>query len=286
MARKLAKTLFSRLYILLLAAAVSIALIIAEPSHAAGPGFNNLSQSDFDNAIRELSGNSTYHSVTGAGSLGALFGIEVGVVAGLTTTPEINTLSKSVDPSADVGRLPHASFLAAVSVPMGFTVEALLFPSISVGDIKYQQFGGSVKWTSGDILMLPFNLAARAFITKNEMSFGQTLNNASTGNVNVAVDVKQENSQFGLQLLASPNLPLIEPYVGIGQVSAKGSLNVSGATTGTIFGFTSAQSAESSPSSTQFILGINANLLLMNVGLEYNRVFSTDSYNFKFGFRF
>lgn len=287
--RSVSKHSQSKFSLLIVTAALSltmIAMIISAPAQAAGPAFNNLTQSDFDNAIRELSGNSTYHSVTGAASLGTLFGVEVGFIGGLTSSAEIDKLSKQVDPNASMGQLPHASLLAAVSVPMGFTVEALLFPSISVGEIKYQQFGGSLKWTSGSILMLPFNLAARAFFTKNEMSFGQTLNNASTGNVPVAVDVKQENSQFGVQLLASPNLPIIEPYIGIGTVSAKGSLAVSGATTGTIFGFTSAQKAESSPTSTQFILGLNANLLLLNLGIEYNRVFATDSYNLKLGFRF
>jgi hypothetical protein len=269
-----------------IATLTAFATIASLPVYAGGPAFNNLTQSDFDNAIRELSGNSSYHSVTGAGSLGTIFGLEVGFVGGVTSSAEINKLSKQVDSTANMGQLPHASLLAGVSVPFGFTFEALLFPSVSVGDIKYQQFGGSIKWTSGDVLMLPFNLAARAFFTKNEMSFGQTLNNASTGNVPVAVDVKQENNQFGIQLLASPNLPFFEPYIGIGTVSATGSLAVSGATTGTIFGFTSSQKAESSPTSTQFILGINANLLLLNLGFEYNRVFSTDSYNLKMGFRF
>lgn len=253
---------------------------------AAGPGFDNLSQGDFDNAIRELSGNSTYHSVTGAGTLGSIFGIEVGVVGGLTSTPEINAYSKRVDASADISRLPHASLLVGVSVPMGFTGELLLFPEVTLSDIKYQQFGGSVKWTATELLVLPFNLAVRGFVTSNKMSFQQTLNNASTGNTPVQVTVAQDNSQMGLQLLASPNLPFIEPYAGVGFIKATGKLAVSGATTGTIFNFTSAQSAESSPTTTQFLLGINANLLILNLGLEYSRAFATDSYNFKLGFRF
>lgn len=266
--------------------AFALALGLSITARAAGPGFSGLTQSDFDNAIRELSGNSSYHSVTGAASLGSLFGIEVGVVAGLTTTPEINTLSKQVDASADVGRLPHASLLAAVTVPLGFTVEALLVPSVTLSNVKYQQFGASVKWTTGEVIPLPFNLAVRGFIARNDSSFSQTLNNTTTGNVPVAVDVKHENRQMGLQVLASPSLPLVEPYVGIGVVKATGSLAVSGATTGTIFGFTSAQSAESSPSSTQFLVGVNLNLLLLNLGAEYSRVFETNNYNLKVGFRF
>ncbi len=260
--------------------------IASSAAFGAGPGFTNLTQDDFDKVINELSANSTFHSVTGAGSLGSVFGVEVGLVGGLTNTPEINRLSKTVDASADVGRLPHASLLAAVSVPLGFTGELLVFPSVSVGDIKYQQFGGAIKWTATEALVLPFNLAARAFITKNEISFKQTLNNATTGNVPVEVTVAQENSQTGLQLLVSPNLPVFEPYAGIGIVSAKGKVAMTGATTGTIFGFTSAQNAESSPSSTQYLLGLNVNLLILNIGIEYSRAFGTDSYNAKFGFKF
>lgn len=260
--------------------------IASSAAFGAGPGFTNLTQDDFDKVINELSANSTFHSVTGAGSLGSVFGVEVGLVGGLTNTPEINRLSKTVDASADVGRLPHASLLAAVSVPLGFTGELLVFPSVSVGDIKYQQFGGAIKWTATEALVLPFNLAARAFITKNEISFKQTLNNATTGNVPVEVTVAQENSQAGLQLLVSPNLPVFEPYAGIGIVSAKGKVAMTGATTGTIFGFTSAQNAESSPSSTQYLLGLNVNLLILNIGIEYSRAFGTDSYNAKFGFKF
>lgn len=269
------------------ALALVTSLFLASPAlAAAGPGFDNLSQGDFDNAIRELSGNSTYHSVTGAGTLGSIFGIEVGVVGGLTSTPEINAYSKRVDASADISRLPHASLLVGVSVPLGFTGELLLFPEVTLSDIKYQQYGGSVKWTATDLLVLPFNLAVRGFVTNNKMSFQQTLNNASTGNNPVLVSVTQDNSQLGLQLLASPILPLFEPYAGIGFVKATGKLAVSGATTGTIFNFTSAQSAESSPTTTQFLLGINANLLLLNLGVEYSRAFDTNSYNFKLGFRF
>ena len=257
-------------------------------AQAAGPGFNNISQSDFDKIIKELSANSSYHSVTGAGTLGSIFGFEFGLVGGLTNTPDINSYSRQVDSSADISRLPHASILAAVSVPLGFTGELLLFPEMSVGDVKYQQFGGSVKWTATDALILPFNLAVRAFVTSNKLSFEQTVSNTSTGGVPTRMTVTQDNNQMGLQLLASPNLPFVEPYVGIGTVKATGKLKVTGTPNGTIFdpNFTSSQSAESSPVSTQLLLGVNANLLVLNLGLEYSRAFGTDSYNFKLGFRF
>lgn len=250
---------------------------LASITSQAAPALDNLTKSDFDKVIRELSGNATYHSVTGASTLGTVFGFELGLVGGVTSTPDLNTISKGIDPSASIEKLPHASLLAAVSVPYGITVEALLFPSLSVGDVSYQQFGGSVKWTANDLLMLPFNLAVRAFYTQNELKFSQTVSS-------IAMDITQENSQLGFQLLASPNLPFVEPYIGIGTISATGSLAASG--THSIFGFTTAQKAESSPTSTQFLVGVSANLLVANIGLEYNRAFGTDSYNFKLGFGF
>ncbi len=271
-----------------LTAAAAVLALSTSAFAADGPGFNNLNQDDFNKVIRELSANSSYHSVTGAGTLGSIFGFEFGLVGGLTNTPDINAYSKQVDASADVGRLPHAALLVAASVPFGFTGELMLFPEMTFSGVKYQQFGGSVKWTATDLLVLPFNLAVRAFVTGNKMSFEQTVSNLSTGGIPTRMTVEQENSQFGLQLLASPNLPFVEPYVGIGTVHATGKLNVTGTATGTIFDptFTTAQSAESSPTSTQLLLGVNANLLILNLGLEYSRAFSTDSYNFKLGFRF
>lgn len=267
-------------------AAFTCGVFIATTTYAAGPGFNNLTQDDFDKAIRELSANSGYHSVSGAGTLGSIFGFEVGLVAGLTKTPDINAYSKTVDANADISRLPHAALLLGVSVPLGFTGELMLFPERVISEVSYRQFGGSLKWTATDVLMLPFNLAVRAFVTNNHMSFQQTISNASTGGVPTLMTVSQDNRQTGLQLLASPNLPFLEPYVGVGTVRATGTLAVSGTSNGTIFNFTNSQSAESSPISTQFLLGLNAHILLINLGVEYQRAFGTDSYNAKLGIRF
>ncbi len=256
----------------------AIAVIASAPTaEAAGPGFTNLTQADFDNAIRELSANSSYHSVTGAGTLGTIFGFEIALVGGLTNTPEINALSKRVDASADVGRLPHAALLLGASVPLGFTGELLFFPEMTFSTVKYSQFGASLKWTATEALVLPFNLAVRGFITSNKMSFDQQLSGSNH-------TVTQENSQTGIQLLASPSLPMVEPYIGVGLIKANGKMNVTGAST--IFAFTTSQSAESSPTATQLLLGVNVNLLLVNLGLEYSSAFGTSSYNAKLGFRF
>lgn len=258
--------------------AAAIAVIASTPAaHAAGPGFTNLSQSDFDKAIKELSANSSYHSVTGAGTLGTVFGFELAVVGGLTNTPDINALSKQVDASADVGRLPHAALLLGASVPLGFTGELLYFPEMTFSTVKYSQFGASLKWTATEALVLPFNLAVRGFITSNKMSFDQTQSGSN-------ITVTEENSQTGIQLLASPAFPMVEPYVGVGLVNAKGKMSVTGSST--IFAFTSARSAESAPTTTQFLAGINLNLLILNLGLEYSSAFGTSSYNAKLGFRF
>ena len=256
----------------------AIAVMASAPTaQAAGPGFQNLSQDDFDKVIKEISANTSYHSVTGASSLGTVFGFEVGVVGGLTNTPDINALSKQVDASADVSRLPHAALLLGASVPLGFTGELLFFPEMTFSTVKYSQFGASLKWTATEALVLPFNLAVRGFISSNKMAFDQVV----SGN---NVTVNEENSQTGIQLLASPSLPMVEPYVGVGIIKANGKMSVTGSNT--IYAFTTSQCAESSPTTTQFLLGVNLNLLIMNLGLEYSTAFGTSSYNAKFGFKF
>lgn len=272
---------------LTLALVAALTMIASSPAaRAAGPGFNNLTQTDFDNAIREMSANSTLHSVSGASALGTIFGFEIAVVGGLTDSPKINALSKQVDANADISRLPHGALKLGASVPLGFTGEILYFPESTFNSVKYSQWGASLKWTMSEALVLPFHLAVRGFATGNKMSFDQTLQNPSTGGIPTAVTVREENSQYGLQLLVSPSLPIVEPYAGIGYVKANGKLAVSGTNTGTIFSFTSAQSAEGAPTTVQYLLGVNVNLLIVNLGVEYMRAFDTDTYNAKIGLQF
>ncbi len=271
------------------AAFVSAGLtVVCGPAALAAPAFTNLSQQDFEGIAKDLSANSSLHTVMGAGGLGSIFGFEIGLAAGVASTKEIERLVKEASPSTDIPILPHAGLVAAVTVPFGLTGEFAFVPEITASGAKYSAFAGAVKWALSDdfLPMIPFNLALRGFMAKSEFSFAQTINNASTGNVPTDVNVKYEGGVMGLQLLASPKLPVFEPYAGVGYLSAEGDLGVTGSATATFFDFTTAQSATSKPTSAQLLLGVNVRLLLMSFGVEYANAFGTDTVTGKLALRF
>lgn len=247
-------------------------------SQASTPQFPTLSQGDFDNVIREMSANGLLHTVTPPSSYGSIFGFELGLVGGATRTPDIDALVKQASADAETKYLPHAGLLGAVSIPFGITGEALLVPKTEVSGVKYQQYALALKWNADTLLPVsPVNIALRGFLSKTEMSFDQTLSGVNS-------TIKYDGTVTGLHVFVSPKLiPVIEPYAGIGFVSATGKLNASA---GNLFNFTASQEAESSPTSTHIIIGADVRLLLIGFGLEYNRAFGTDSYTGKLSLKF
>ncbi|RZA07920.1 MAG: hypothetical protein EOP11_06365, partial [Proteobacteria bacterium] len=119
--------------------------------------FNNITPADYDNIVRELSANFSYSSQTGASGLGGLGGFELGLIGGITDTPEIrNIVQTKGDPSFKEKRFPHAAALARVGLPAGFTLEAAIFPKVNVSDLQLSQFGGAAMWTLTDSVLQDF----------------------------------------------------------------------------------------------------------------------------------
>ncbi len=253
----------------------------------ATPTLPYISQTDFNNIIRELSANTSYHSVTPASSMGSIWGFELGVVGGITNTPSINSLVQEASPGTDASYFPHAALLGAVTVPFAITGEILYVPTETISGVSYQSSGLAVKWTASDVLLpiSPVNVALRGFYSSNSIGFSQTIQNPSTNGQAVNASMGYTGHVTGLQLMVSPKLPIIEPYGGVGLLSGNGSLNVSG-TSGTIFNYTSAQSQSSNPSTFQWFVGADIHLLLFGLGLEYTNEFGTSTYTGKVSLKF
>lgn len=251
-------------------------------SFAQTMNFSNLTQTDFEKISKEFSGNFMHHSVMGASSLGTVLGFELGLIAGLQKTPEIDAIVKRTSPDSGVSSLPHAGILGAVGVPFGLSGEIVMIPKISGGGGEYQYTSMGLKWTMNQSLLavLPFNVALRGIYSNSKFNFTQAVS---------GVDAKVENSNSvtGLQLLVSPSLPIFEPYAGIGMLNAKNTLSVTGSA-GTVFDstYTSAQSAESTVGSTQYLVGANVRLLVMVLGLEISNAFGATTTTGKFSFAF
>lgn len=247
----------------------------------AATSFTAVSQSDLDSMMKEFSSNSAHTSVMGAATLGKIFGFELSLVAGQNPSPNTDRVVKASSSSDSLPNLYHAGLLLAVSVPLGFTGELIYTPKVTASGVDFQGSSAALKYTfNQSLIVLPFNLALRAFVSSSKLNFTQTTPTV-TGNV------ENKNNVTGLQILVSPSLPVIEPYAGIGYLQAKDSLSFSG--TGNLFGSSiplGTTSLDSATNTTQVLLGVNAHILLLSLGLEYSRAFDADRYTAKLGFVF
>ncbi|MCB0361778.1 MAG: hypothetical protein KDD35_03615 [Bdellovibrionales bacterium] len=242
-------------------------------AHAADFNFDNIDQSDLKKIIGDFSGNFTHTNVSGAGSLGKLFGFELGLGGGASTTPGINSLVKETDPNASEGALIHGGLLAQVSVPFGLSVEASLIPSTGGDDLKISNTGIGIKWTMTDaVFNLPFHLALKASATKTTLDFATIVNNASTGNLPVDSKMEFSSSSTALSLIASKDLLIFEPYFGLGMVQSSGDLAITGA--GNVFDttLTASQSASAKTSGVTYFVGSELKLIFLKLGVEYSKV--------------
>lgn len=267
--RQLTKSLF----------ATFVCLFVINQAQAASTQFTNLSDADLENISKEMGASVMHHSVLGAAPLGNVFGFELGILAGRSSSPDIDKIVKNSGGSG-LSDLYHAGVLGAVSIPFGITGEFLYTPKLSSNDVDFSATSAALKISSKDIIpIIPFNLAIRAFSSSATLSFSQTISSVTTS-------VEDKITATGFQLLASPNLPFIEPYVGIGTVTAKNDLSYSGSSSIFNSSFTTSNSASKSPTSTQTILGVNANILFFHLGAEYFNAFGTSGYSAKLAFGF
>lgn len=251
----------------------SVLLLSSAKVGAQSLAFNQLSTGQADSIIKEFSANFTHSSVSGASTLGDIFGLQVGLMAGLTQSDEIKKLAESANSSADVNQLPHAGVLVLASVPLGFSFEASIVPKIGSEDFKFRNLGVAVKWTSD---MLPVLLAVKAHMMKTDLDFKQTVSNVTS-------TVSFENQVSGVLLQASQKLGIIEPYAGIGFLRGKGSFDVSGTTSFFQSGVTTYSGNQTG---SQIQLGAEINLLIFRMAFEYGRQFGLNTFNSKLAFSF
>ncbi len=245
-------------------------------AHADNPAFDQLTEAQAKNVIKEFSANFAHTSVSGAGTLGDVFGVEVGLIAGVTKSDEISSLTKQADPGSDFDQMPHGGILAMVSVPLGFTFEGSLIPEIGGEDFKFKNMGLAAKWTVNSIHELPVLLAVKAHVAKTNLSFKQTVSA-------VQAEVDVETTVTGLMFLASKRLTLVEPYLGLGFLSGDGAFDVEGSNQ---FFQTGASTYSAKESGTQIVAGVEANLLFLKAGAEYVNNFGASGFNLKVAFSF
>jgi hypothetical protein len=262
-----------------------LVLLLTESVLAASPNIDLLTQAQADSISKEFSANFVHSIVAPASTLGDVFGVEIGLVGGLTSTPETDALSRSFDASASVDKIPHAGVFGSVSLPYGFTGELSLIPEAG-STLKIEHKSYAVKWTFSDFLDLPVDIAVRVHGSNSTLSYEDTINNSSTSNVDVNSTISYDMSSLGAHLTLSKNFVFVEPYVGIGTISTDTDIKTTASSTVSIFTFTGAESYSSSNSGTHFFVGANLNLFVLKIGLEHSKVVDISRTTAKLSFYF
>lgn len=256
------------------------ALLLNFSAHGAGFTLQNLNEGDFKNVISDISANFNHTSVSGASPLGDIFGIEVGLVAGMAKSPELDKYAKRADANAkDIDQIPHAELLGVISVPLAFTFEAGLIPKVGSKDFKFSSYSLAAKWTPSELFFdWPVSVAAKVHYTQTDLTVKNEVNNVDT-----TMDFK--NGMTGATLLVSKGFAVFEPYFGIGIVNADAKLSATGSAAFNP-AYTASNSASEKVSTTAWMVGAEAKLLVVRFGLEYSNLFDTDRFTGKFSFYF
>ncbi len=245
----------------------------------AQPSFDNLTKEDLDNISKEFSANFVHKSGSGAAPLGDIFGFEVGILVAATQTPEISKISEREGGDA-IDSLYNAGIAGAISIPFGLTAEALILPEQTISGMSISNQSLALKWTFSKTFGIPIvDLAAKAHMSSTKIDYSDTVDGVDT-------NVELENSTSGFTILASKNFFLIEPFIGLGQVTRDTSLSATGSAVLFNADYSSSSKESVSGSSGQFIAGAQLNLGLIGIAGQYENVFDTSviSVRLTFGF--
>lgn len=245
----------------------------------ADPQFTNITSDDFENISKEMSANFVHNSLMGASKMGTIFGFQVGLVAAQTQTPKIDEIVKR-NAGAELPNLYNFGFMGALGLPMGIAAEMVMIPTLKTSGASLEAKSLAVKWNINDVIpILPVNLAVRGLYSQASFGFSQVVSM-------VNVDVSNKTTVSGVQLLFSPMIPLVEPYVGIGLLNGSNELSVTGSNPIFDPGFSTSQSESKSVSTMQTIAGVEVNLVLLKLGVEYNQSFGASRTGFKLSMGF
>lgn len=256
---------------------------------SAVPTLNNVTQTELDNISKEFAANFVHTVVAPAKSLGHTWGFELGLMGGITETPDLEATVKRVSSSTTVDKIYHGGLLGMITIPWGITLEATFLPEKSIAGITVDNYSAGVKWTATDLYPISpwLDLAVRGHYSNSGLSYSQT----STTAVSVASGtISIDSSVWGANLTASSDILFFEPYVGVGFLKSDTDIKFNASGTGTIFATSVSLSGGNSTSvshtSPHLFAGLQLDLLLFHLSAEYATAFGTSSYTGKLSFYF
>ncbi len=233
---------------------------------------DNLTKSDLEKVGNEFAVNFS-HTAVAAPETDGLWGVEVGVIGGVTGSPK---LKKVVDATGGDGKdfksLYHAGVMARAHVPFDIFLEATVLPEREISDVEVAAKSIGLGWNAGSFFGLPLDLAIGANMSASDISFSQTINNTSTGNTDVDSDITLDSTTRVLWVGASKTFLFATPYVKVGTAHTESEVKVdTNGGNGTIFAFTNKQKEDVQTNGGFLVAGVNVQLAFFKLGFEWGQ---------------
>lgn len=281
------KTNFSHLSIFFLALNFFLWLSpnMAQAQCIGGYAFTCFNQQDADKVFKDLTSAFAPTTVSGASSLGKVFGVELGLVVSASRAPNTQDVLDSYGSDFDIPGIPMAGISGVVTLPYGIGIESTIIPKVDLGSSgSFESLNLGARWTITDIFPMGLlNIAVRTSLMKSNATFNYEEDTGGVlGTVNETakfdIDVFEVGAVIGL------NFKVIEPYIGASDLQARGGITANGtsSTTGALPNVDESSSA----SGLRAYAGVLFKLPLLRIGAEVATFEGVERASVKLAFKF
>lgn len=212
------------------------------------------------------------HTAVAAPETEGAWGVEVGLVAGQTNSPELaDLIDETGEDGSDFKTIYHAGLMGRAHFPLDLFAEVTMLPEREINDIEIKNFTFGLGWNAGAFFSLPLDVAIGANFSNSEISYTQIINNASTGNTDINSDITFDASTKVYYLGVSKEFLFFTPYAKFGMASFESDVEVdANGTAGTIF-LSGNQKESADASGSYYAVGANLQFFLFRLGFEASK---------------
>lgn len=238
-------------------------MFLSVSAFAADINLNNLSKSDVKEVAQEFGGNFA-HTVVAAPETDGLWGVEVGVVAGQTRSPNFSdVVDASGGKGSDFKNIYHGGLMARAHFPFDIFAELSHLPEQKFSDVKVKSTSLGLGWNLGGFLGLPLDVAVGADYGKGNLKFHQ--------DGPPVADIELETKTTVFWAGVSKTFLFFTPYAKVGVSKIKADLDA----TASILSYSGAQSESVDESGGFAALGANLQFAFFKFGVEASQLQKT-----------
>lgn len=233
------------------------------PAFAAEIELQALTKKEVKDVTTEFAVNFS-HTAVAAPETDGIWGVEVGVLAGQSGSPELKkVVERSGGDGSDFKNLYTAGIMARAHFPFDLFAEVTLLPEREISDVTVSNKTFGVGWNLGSFFILPLDISIGANASSSALSFKQDIG-GNPGKVSI------DSSTRVYWIGVSKTFLFVTPYAKIGTASQESEIDLS-ATSGTIFQYTGRQKEDTDNSGGYLAAGLNLQLAFMKLGFEWSQ---------------